>query len=270
MIAELEEQSASLRRPAGAVCSPRAPRRSRAPGSLARDPEAAFEALVAKVRADPVPVPGHVADRRAGRASVRDGLGPCTSPSTGTILDAGAAAADRRQRHRLPGAVRLLHRAQPRRHVQQSLRGQRGGRLPGHPGPDHRPSWRRPCPRPRRLLRCSGAQPLQRDRLLGLAGSCHRQRRTDPGHRVPADRGGRQHRGSRHSLLWAEALATQLSPGVLLTRVGDGHTAYVYSSCIRSDVDALSHRPDRAGRRAPGAAVTERAVRSPGRSDFSK
>ncbi len=36
---------------------------------------------------------------------------------------------------------------------------------------------------------------------------------------------------------WAQALAQQLSRGVLLTRVGDGHTAYGSSSCIRTQVD---------------------------------
>jgi pimeloyl-ACP methyl ester carboxylesterase len=36
----------------------------------------------------------------------------------------------------------------------------------------------------------------------------------------------------------AEALASQLRHGVLLTRVGDGHTAYQYSSCIRGYVDS--------------------------------
>ncbi len=35
----------------------------------------------------------------------------------------------------------------------------------------------------------------------------------------------------------AQALAAELQNGVLLTRVGDGHTAYPYSSCIRSYVD---------------------------------
>ena len=35
----------------------------------------------------------------------------------------------------------------------------------------------------------------------------------------------------------AQALAAQLDAGVLLTRVGDGHTAYFYSSCIRNYVD---------------------------------
>lgn len=37
---------------------------------------------------------------------------------------------------------------------------------------------------------------------------------------------------------WAQSLASQLQHGVLLTRVGDGHTAYFASSCIRADVDA--------------------------------
>lgn len=36
----------------------------------------------------------------------------------------------------------------------------------------------------------------------------------------------------------AQALAAQLDQGVLLTRVGDGHTAYFYSSCIRKYVDS--------------------------------
>lgn len=37
---------------------------------------------------------------------------------------------------------------------------------------------------------------------------------------------------------WAQALAGQLENGVLLTRVGDGHTGYRSSSCIRAAVDA--------------------------------
>jgi hypothetical protein len=36
---------------------------------------------------------------------------------------------------------------------------------------------------------------------------------------------------------WAESLSRQLANGVLLTRVGDGHAAYAYSSCIRAHVD---------------------------------
>jgi pimeloyl-ACP methyl ester carboxylesterase len=36
---------------------------------------------------------------------------------------------------------------------------------------------------------------------------------------------------------WAQALASELSSGVLLTRLGDGHTAYGASSCIRTYVD---------------------------------
>lgn len=37
---------------------------------------------------------------------------------------------------------------------------------------------------------------------------------------------------------WSQALATELQSGVLLTRVGDGHTGYRSSSCIRTAVDA--------------------------------
>jgi pimeloyl-ACP methyl ester carboxylesterase len=36
---------------------------------------------------------------------------------------------------------------------------------------------------------------------------------------------------------WSQALAAQLTHGVLLTRVGDGHTGYGSSSCIRTQVD---------------------------------
>ena len=36
----------------------------------------------------------------------------------------------------------------------------------------------------------------------------------------------------------AVALASQLRRGVLLTRVGEGHTAYAYSSCVRGYVDS--------------------------------
>jgi pimeloyl-ACP methyl ester carboxylesterase len=50
---------------------------------------------------------------------------------------------------------------------------------------------------------------------------------------------------------WAEALASQLQHGVLLTRVGHGHTAYFASSCIRKDVDGylLTLTPPAAGTR---------------------
>jgi pimeloyl-ACP methyl ester carboxylesterase len=37
--------------------------------------------------------------------------------------------------------------------------------------------------------------------------------------------------------VWAQELAAQLPGAVLLTRDGDGHTAYPYSSCVRSWVD---------------------------------
>lgn len=36
---------------------------------------------------------------------------------------------------------------------------------------------------------------------------------------------------------WAQSLASQLQNGILLTRVGDGHTGYRASSCIRTNVD---------------------------------
>jgi len=50
---------------------------------------------------------------------------------------------------------------------------------------------------------------------------------------------------------WAQSLASQLQHGVLLTRVGDGHTAYFASSCIRTDVDSylITLTPPAAGTR---------------------
>jgi hypothetical protein len=36
---------------------------------------------------------------------------------------------------------------------------------------------------------------------------------------------------------WAKSVASQFPGAVLLTRTGDGHTGYAYSSCIRSWVD---------------------------------
>jgi pimeloyl-ACP methyl ester carboxylesterase len=49
--------------------------------------------------------------------------------------------------------------------------------------------------------------------------------------------------------VWAKALASELDSGVLLTRVGDGHTAYGVSACVRGHVDryllALSAPPNR-------------------------
>ena len=47
---------------------------------------------------------------------------------------------------------------------------------------------------------------------------------------------------------WAVNLAKQLSSGVLLTREGEGHTAYGDSACIHSGRH-LPHRPDGAARR---------------------
>ncbi len=37
---------------------------------------------------------------------------------------------------------------------------------------------------------------------------------------------------------WAQKLAKELSSGVLLTRTGEGHTAYGKSACIDGLVDA--------------------------------
>lgn len=36
---------------------------------------------------------------------------------------------------------------------------------------------------------------------------------------------------------WAQSLAGQLSKGTLITRTGDGHTGYMFSSCVQTNVD---------------------------------
>jgi pimeloyl-ACP methyl ester carboxylesterase len=52
---------------------------------------------------------------------------------------------------------------------------------------------------------------------------------------------------------WAQNLAKELDRGVLLTRVGDGHTAYQVSSCIRDNVDnyLINLTPPGPGTRCP-------------------
>jgi hypothetical protein len=52
---------------------------------------------------------------------------------------------------------------------------------------------------------------------------------------------------------WAQSLSQELANGVLLTRIGDGHTAYPFSSCIRSQVDRylLTRSTPPAGTRCP-------------------
>lgn len=52
---------------------------------------------------------------------------------------------------------------------------------------------------------------------------------------------------------WAVSLAHQLAHGVLLTRVGDGHTGYAASQCVRNAVDRymVDLKPPAAGTRCP-------------------
>ncbi len=52
---------------------------------------------------------------------------------------------------------------------------------------------------------------------------------------------------------WAQSLSRELAGGVLLTRVGDGHTAYGSSACIRTNVDRylISLTVPSAGTRCP-------------------
>jgi hypothetical protein len=52
---------------------------------------------------------------------------------------------------------------------------------------------------------------------------------------------------------WAVALSRELDHGVLLTRVGEGHTGYPFSSCVRDAVDSylISLDVPAAGTRCP-------------------
>jgi hypothetical protein len=54
---------------------------------------------------------------------------------------------------------------------------------------------------------------------------------------------------------WAVHLAAQLGTGVLLTRVGDGHTAYGASACVRAAVGTylVDLRLPPAGTRCPSS-----------------
>lgn len=48
---------------------------------------------------------------------------------------------------------------------------------------------------------------------------------------------------------WAQALAKQLDHGVLITRDGDGHTGYIFSTCVQNAVNSylLTTTPPKAG-----------------------
>jgi pimeloyl-ACP methyl ester carboxylesterase len=52
---------------------------------------------------------------------------------------------------------------------------------------------------------------------------------------------------------WAVSLAHELQHGVLLTRVGDGHTGYGASTCVQTAIDAylIDLKPPRVGERCP-------------------
>ena len=52
---------------------------------------------------------------------------------------------------------------------------------------------------------------------------------------------------------WARGLASELGSGILLTRVGDGHTGYRFSSCVRNAVDSylVDLKPPAPGTRCP-------------------
>lgn len=57
---------------------------------------------------------------------------------------------------------------------------------------------------------------------------------------------------------WAVHLAGSLQQGVLLTRVGDGHSAYPYSACVDAEVDSylLTLTPPPAGTRCSSGSAT--------------
>ncbi len=207
------------------------------PWRPAGDPTAAFEALVAKVRATPLPAQ-HTA-RTVGPAELLYGTA-VTLYSTASWNDLAYALAGRQQgrRHRLSDPLRPLHRPAERWLVQQPLRGQRGHQLPRRPGPltggHHRGGAGRGGRRPHfRACRISTVRRPVR------SGRCRRPVASDrsrpPGSPPIVVVGSTGDPITPYH--WAQSLAGELSHGVLLTRVGDGHTGYESSSCVRQAVD---------------------------------
>ena len=182
-IAQADQQSASLQAQLEQMFTACTSSRS-CPWTPGPDPEAAFEALVTRVRSDPVPVPG--TSRTVGPAQLLYGAAwGLYFPQYWNFLEQGLQQLAGGNGSDILAAVRLLHPAQLRRHLQQSVRGERGGQLPGRPGPDHSRAAGRPARGRGGVSGVRRAQPLQRDRLLGLARSRHQQVSDRSGPRAP-------------------------------------------------------------------------------------
>ena len=87
----------------------------------------------------------------------------------------------------------------------------------------------------RPALPCRG---IQRPPVPVLVGAAAADTGEGDRRRGTADRGGRLARGDPATpYAWAKSLASQLESGVLITRKGEGHTAYGESKCIDKAVD---------------------------------
>ena len=236
VIAELEEQSASLQAQLEQMFTACTSSQS-CPWKPGSDPEAAFEALVAKVRSDPVPVPG--TSRTVGPAQLlygtawglyfpqywnflEQGLQQLTGGNGSNILALFDSYTQRNPDGTYSNLFEVneavdcldtpaptipeLEAALPAAEAASPVFGELN--LYSEIGCS---VWPVPATGSVGPIRATGSPPIL---VVGSTG--------DP--------------VTPYS--WAEALAKQLEHGVLLTRVGDGHTAYMYSSCIRSDVDA--------------------------------
>jgi pimeloyl-ACP methyl ester carboxylesterase len=216
------------------------------------NPTAAFEALVARVRADPLPA--HGSSRRVGSAAVLWGAAealywPATWPQLGQALQAAAggdgtdflALSDDyfgRSGHgtysnilEANAAINCLDTPTlsltaiqadaPRIHQVAPVFG-----LLDLYGEVQCTVWPVPAAGTVGPVRASGSPPIV---VVGSTG--------DP--------------VTPYS--WAQSLSRELARGVLLTRVGDGHTAYGSSACIRTQVDRylISLTPPPAGTRCP-------------------
>ena len=152
--------STSSRPPSTASCSsssPPAPRQPSCAWKPGGNPQAAFEALLAQVRANPLPAERHVADRRPGRAAVRHRGRRCTRPATWNDLAVALQAASRGDGTDFLELFDCYTGRAAGRQLQQPLRGQRRRQLPGHARPlPGRPAGRRSRP-PRRRRPCSGS-----------------------------------------------------------------------------------------------------------------
>ena len=222
------------------------------PVAAGRQPDRAFEALLAQVRANPLPAQAHVPAGRAGRLSCTAPRPPCTRRRPGPTWPQALQAAsqgdgtdflelfDQYTGRRANGSYSNLFEANAAVNCLRHARPVPGG----HPG-------RRPGRRGGRA-RLRAAGPLRRGGVLGVARPGHRTVGADPGRRVAADRGGRQHRRPDHAVQLGPVAGRASWPTACCSPGWATGTPPTGSSCIRTRSTATSS-PWPCRRRAPAA-----------------